>query len=102
VVVDYPTLRSVNALSGALFGLKRGVEGNTRPFTVFRDAAIEAAFASHGWRVAQRRPQFHFPMALHRMLRLAPASSALEAVARATLLTRALGSPVILRLERDA
>jgi ubiquinone/menaquinone biosynthesis C-methylase UbiE len=27
VVIDYPTRRSVNALSGALFGLKKGVEG---------------------------------------------------------------------------
>jgi len=35
VVFDYPTRRSVNAVSGLLYGLKRGVEGNTRPFTVF-------------------------------------------------------------------
>jgi len=31
VVVDYPTRRSLNVASGALFGLKRGVKGNTRP-----------------------------------------------------------------------
>ena len=31
VVVDYPTRRSVNAVSGPFFGLKQGVEGDTRP-----------------------------------------------------------------------
>jgi hypothetical protein len=36
------------------------------------------------------------------MLGLAPASRALEAAARAALLTRLFGSPVILRLERHA
>ena len=49
VVVDYPTRRSVNAVSELLFGLKKGVEGNTRPFTVFSDGEVERAFASHGF-----------------------------------------------------
>lgn len=100
VVVDYPTSRSVNAVSAAFFGLKKGVEGNTRPFAVFRDAEIEAAFAPHGLRATARRPEFFFPMALHRALGLAPVSRALEAGAKAVGLTRAFGSPVILRLER--
>lgn len=100
VLVDYPSRRSVNAFSGALFGLKKGVEGNTRPFTVFRDAEIETAFASRGFRVTARRPQFFFPMALHRALGLAPLARAAEAGASAVGLTRTFGSPVILRLER--
>ena len=70
MVVDYPTRRSVNALSGPLFGLKQGVEGDTRPFTVFSDGEIEAAFGAHGFRPAARRPQFFLPMALYRALRL--------------------------------
>jgi 2-polyprenyl-3-methyl-5-hydroxy-6-metoxy-1,4-benzoquinol methylase len=101
VVVDYPTTRSVNAVSGLLFGLKKGVEGDTRPFTVFKDAEIVAALADDGFRVSARRPEFVFPMALHRGLGLAPVSRALEATARAVGLTRALGSPVILRAERS-
>ena len=43
VLVDYPTVRSVNAFSGATFGLKKRVEGNTRSFAVFRDADVESA-----------------------------------------------------------
>jgi SAM-dependent methyltransferase len=102
VIVDYPTRRSVNAVSGALFGLKKGVEGNTRPFTVFRDAEVREAFAAAGFRPAARRPQFFAPMAVHRALGRAGLSRAMEGAARALGLTRALGSPVVLRLERPA
>ncbi len=100
VVVDYPTRRSLNVASGALFGLKRGVEGNTRPFTVFRDAEVASAFAAAGFFATARRPQFLLPMALHRALGSAPLARGLEGGARALGLTALLGSPVISRLER--
>jgi SAM-dependent methyltransferase len=102
VLVDYPTLRSVNILSEALFGLKRGIERNTRPFLVFRDRELTEAFVAHGFRPTARRPQFLAPMALHRGLDLLPLTRGIEAVGSALGLTRAFGSPVILRLERDA
>ncbi|HEY6547702.1 MAG TPA: class I SAM-dependent methyltransferase [Vicinamibacteria bacterium] len=100
VVVDYPTRRSLNLVAEGLFAVKKGVEGNTRPFTVFEDREIEAAFAAHGFRVTARRPQFFWPMALHRALGAAPFSRALEAAAAGLGLRHLLGSPVILRLER--
>lgn len=100
VVVDYPTERSVNAAAGPLFGAKKRVEGDTRPFRVFADHEIAAAFAACGFRVTGRRPQFAFPMALHRTLRVAPLSRALESAARAGGVTARLGSPVVLRAER--
>ena len=100
VVVDYPTRRSLNVASGALFGLKRGVEGNTRPFTVFRDAEVDSAFAAAGFLATARRPQFLLPMALYRALGSAPLARALEGGARVLGLTAVLGSPVISRLER--
>jgi SAM-dependent methyltransferase len=100
VIVDYPTARSANAVSGALFGVKKGIEGDTRPFRVFRDAEVEEAFAAAGFVRTARRPQFLLPMALHRGLRLASLSRALEATAHSAGLTRAWGSPVILRAER--
>jgi 2-polyprenyl-3-methyl-5-hydroxy-6-metoxy-1,4-benzoquinol methylase len=99
VIVDYPSARSANAMAGGLFGAKKGVEGDTRPFSVFRDADLEGAFARHRFRPTGRRPQFFIPMALHRALRLAPLSRASEALARGLRLVRAFGSPVILRLE---
>jgi len=100
VVVDYPTRRSVNAVAGLFFGLKRGVEGDTRPFTVFADREIETAFAAHGYSPTGRRPQFLAPMALHRAVGSAGLARALEGTAEALGLTRVLGSPVVLRLER--
>jgi SAM-dependent methyltransferase len=100
VVLDYPTRRSVNAVADLFFGLKKGVEGNTRPFTVFSDAEVEREFAAHGFLSTGRRPQFFFPMALHRGLRSARLARGLEGTAAGLGLTRALGSPVILRLER--
>jgi len=100
VIVDYPTIRSVNAMSGAFFPLKKGVEGDTRPFTVFRDEDIGEAFAAAGYVAAARRPQFFLPMALHRATGSAALARGLEGGARALGLTSALGSPVILRLER--
>ncbi len=100
VIVDYPTQRSVNAVSGLLFGWKHGVEGDTRPFTVFRDREIEAAFAAHGFAPTGRRPQFLAPMALYRALGSAGLARALEGTARTLGLTALLGSPVVLRLER--
>ena len=102
VVVDYPTRRSANALAEAFFGLKKGVEGNTRPYTVFREQQIRDAFASQGFRATGRRPQFFFPMVVHRALGRAPVSRALEGAASALGLVRALGSPVILRAERGS
>jgi SAM-dependent methyltransferase len=100
VVVDYPTRRSVNALSGLLFGLKHGVEGDTRPFRVFSDAEVAAAFAAHGLSPTGRRPQFLAPMALYRALGSASLARGLEGAARALGLTALVGSPVVLRLER--
>jgi 2-polyprenyl-3-methyl-5-hydroxy-6-metoxy-1,4-benzoquinol methylase len=100
VVVDYPTRRSVNAAAAVLFGLKKRVETNTRPFTVFRDRDVAAAFAAAGFAATTRRPQFFFPMALHRAMGRAGLARALDRAAAALGLTRALGSPVILRLER--
>ena len=100
VVVDYPTRRSVNAVSGLFFGLKQGVEGDTRPFRVFSDREVEEAFATHGLSSTGRRPQFLAPMALYRAFGSAPLARALEGAAAALGLTPLLGSPVLLRLER--
>lgn len=101
VIVDYPTRRSVNAVAELLFGVKKGLERDTRPFTVFRDSEIEAAFARHGFVATARRPQYFLPMMLHRALRAARFSRAVEGAARGLGLSRVFGSPVILRLERS-
>jgi SAM-dependent methyltransferase len=100
VLVDYPTLRSVNAAASVLFPFKKNVEGDTRPFRVFRDLEILAAFAQEGFRETGRRGEFVLPMALHRAGGLPAVSRGLEGALSLLGLHRILGSPVILRAER--
>jgi 2-polyprenyl-3-methyl-5-hydroxy-6-metoxy-1,4-benzoquinol methylase len=102
VIVDYPTRRSVNAVAEPLFSVKKGIEGNTRTFTVFADAEVKDAFVTHGFRKTARRPQFFWPMALHRALGRGSVSRGLEGATAVLGLRTLFGSPVILRMERGA
>lgn len=101
VVIDYPSSRSVNAVSDLLFGLKKRVEGNTRTFTVFRDAEVAETFARHGFAVRRSFRQFALPMVLHRAMKSRAASAGLERIARAAGLTALAGSPVVLHASRE-
>lgn len=100
LLFDYPTRRSVNAVSGLLFGMKRGVEGDTRPFTVFRDAEVAHVLRGVDFEPTTRLGEFALPMALHRAAGLAALSRTLEGLAAGIGLTKQLGSPVILRADR--
>jgi 2-polyprenyl-3-methyl-5-hydroxy-6-metoxy-1,4-benzoquinol methylase len=99
VLVDYPTSRSLNALGGTLFGLKQRVEGDARPFRVFRDGEIREAFQAADFKPAARRPQLFWPLALHRALRSPALARGLESLAAQLGLTRRFGSPVLFRAE---
>ena len=100
VIVDYATTRSFNAAADLFFGAKKQVEGNTRPFLVMEDAALSDLFRRNGFRLHRRRPQFFWPMALHRGLGSPALSRALEAAARVLGLRALFGSPVIARFDR--
>lgn len=105
VIVDFSDLRSFNALYGLLFQWKKKIEGNTRTFITFRTGEVESELARHGFgRTAQVR-QFFVPMVVHRALGkafgTAVPSRLLERVSSGLGLTRTLGSPVILRVERE-
>ena len=100
VVVDYPSIRSINIISDRLFGLKKRIERNTRPFVLFHPPQVREAFEQNGLRVTAERPQFLIPMVVHRMAGLALLSRALEVPGRLTGLTRWFGSPVIVRADR--
>ena len=101
VVVDYPTLYSVNVMTPLLFRLKKRVEGNTRPYTLFKERDLVSVFQAHGFERTQRYAEFFLPMALHRMLKAPKLSSAAERLCRVSGLSPLLGSPVVLRLERQ-
>jgi SAM-dependent methyltransferase len=101
VVVDYPSLRSVNMISNRLFAMKRSLEGPlTRPYAVYRPREITAAFEENGFRVVSEVPQFFMPMTLYRVTRSERLGRAIEWPARRLGLTRLLGSPIIVRADR--
>ena len=100
VIVDYPSLRSANIVSQHFFNFKRNIELNTRRFMTFTPRQIEEAFADHGFVIRAERPQFLFPMVLHRLANRASISRAAELPGRLFGLTRWFGSPVLVRADR--
>ncbi len=101
VIVDYPTGRSLNALSPVMSGMKRKVEGNTRPYALFGHGEVAAEFARHGFPRVVRYNEFFLPMVLHRMLKRPALSAGLERACRSLGLTAALGSPVLANFSRE-
>ena len=101
VIVDYPTGQSLNFMSAALFGAKKKIEKNTRPFILFRHRAVAAEFARQGFAAAARQGEFFLPMVLHRVLKCPSLSAALEGVCGALGLKKMLGSPVLALFERN-
>ncbi len=101
VVADYPSTRSVNQFANRFFAFKRRVERNTRPFQLFNPHEIAAEFARHGFQVRAERPQFLLPMVLYRMAGSRRLARMAERPGRWLGLTRHLGSPVIVRADRQ-
>lgn len=100
VIVDYPSLVSVNRVEKLLFGLKKAIEGNTRTYRCLTTKMIAEVCQPSGYAPDGRQRQFFLPMVIHRALKRPKLSSAMEAACRAIGLTQALGSPVILKLTR--
>jgi ubiquinone/menaquinone biosynthesis C-methylase UbiE len=101
VLIDYPAICSVNYIAPLLFKVKKGLEGNTRPYTSFKEQELLAVFHTHGFYRADRFAEFFLPMVLHRMMRFQSLSWSLEAICRVSGLTAMFGSPVILKLLRS-
>ncbi|HEY3567637.1 MAG TPA: class I SAM-dependent methyltransferase [Thermoanaerobaculia bacterium] len=101
VIVDYPDTRSFNRLYGALFAWKKAFEGNTREFRCFRPGEVIAEHARHGFGRPAVRRQLFVPMVVHRAVGRAGFSRGIERASGLLGLTRALGSPVVLRTERE-
>lgn len=101
VIIDYPAVQSVNFIAPYLFQLKKNVEGNTRPFTCFKESQLLEVFQTLRFKCSDRYPQFFLPIVLHRMMKSPTLSSILEGVWRRSGMTSLFGSPVILKVVRD-
>jgi 2-polyprenyl-3-methyl-5-hydroxy-6-metoxy-1,4-benzoquinol methylase len=97
IIVDYPTIRSFNAIAPLLFKVKKGVEQNTRPFICYQESDILSYLQTLGLTQGDRYAQFFWPMVLHRMLKSPSLSALLEGLVRPLGLSAWLGSPVILK-----
>jgi SAM-dependent methyltransferase len=95
IVLDFPSIRSANALSNALWRVKRGIEKDTRPFRCFTPHEIEGLLRARGFRQARAIPQFFLPMAFHRLHGRRLLARFLEGAPRRVGLTSLLGSPVL-------
>ncbi len=100
VIFDYPDKRSVNILYDILFELKKNMEGNTRTYTLFSRKELGRELEKNNFYAPQLRPEFFFPMVVHRKLKMVWLSKVLEFVPRICGLTNLLGSPIILRSDK--
>ena len=101
VLIEFPVKVGFNTLSRHFFGLKKGVEGNTRPYTLFDEDQICREFQKYGFSRYGRRALFFWPMALHRLHGSRSLGRLLEGMPRMTRLTERVGSPVIVRFDRE-
>ncbi len=100
VIFDYPDKRSVNIFYDMLFELKKNMEGNTRTYTLFTRRQIGYELAKNNFHNLQRKPEFFFPMVVHRKLKMVALSRFLEFVPRILGLTALFGSPIVLRSDK--
>jgi ubiquinone/menaquinone biosynthesis C-methylase UbiE len=101
VVLDYPSKSGMNALTPLLFGLKKSLEGNTRTYASFSESELRAEFARHGFVIGRSVRQFALPMVVHRVGKGAAPLRWLESLLRVVGLTALIGSPVVLRMDRQ-
>ncbi len=93
VIIDYPPLLSGNCIAPITFQIKKLIEGNTRPFSIFTHSEICSEFELNGFMLKKRHGQFFFPMGMHRLLKNRSLSSLLEKLAHTLTLRDSLGSP---------
>jgi ubiquinone/menaquinone biosynthesis C-methylase UbiE len=96
LIVDFPVKSALNALTPLLFGVKKKIEGNTRPYFNYSRSEVEAALHDLKLSRISEIRQFFFPMGLHRALKSAPFSELIEGIAKTVGATRVMGSPILL------
>jgi ubiquinone/menaquinone biosynthesis C-methylase UbiE len=100
VIVDFPPVFSVNLWQPLLFGMKRRVEGNTRPFFCYKARQLHPPLRAAGFGRFRVTKQFTLPMVVHRKAGSPGFSEALETACRRAGLTRVFGAPSVLLAER--
>lgn len=102
VVLDYPALSSAAAIQAAGRHVAHRFGATVEAYRVFSDRSIDRALRENGFRIRQDHRQFVLPIALHKMLGSASATSRIERGLGAVGLGRLFGSPVTIVAERCA
>jgi ubiquinone/menaquinone biosynthesis C-methylase UbiE len=100
IILDYPDIRSFNILYKFMFRIKKILEGNTRPFSLFSRNEIARELYQHEFGRVFYKPEFFMPMVVYRILKSVIFAQTSEYFFRTIGLTRLLGSPIILRAEK--
>jgi 2-polyprenyl-3-methyl-5-hydroxy-6-metoxy-1,4-benzoquinol methylase len=100
VVFDYPALRSAAALQAFARRAVHALGARVEPYRVLSDAAIARALSANGFRIVDVHRQFVLPIAFHKLLNSATATTRLESALARVGLARLFGSPVTIVAER--
>jgi ubiquinone/menaquinone biosynthesis C-methylase UbiE len=102
VVLDYPARWSVAAIQSAGRRLAPQLGAHVEAYRVFSDRELDDALRANGFRVVTRHRQFVLPIAFHKLLSSASATSRIERILELLGLRSLVGSPVTLLAERAA
>ena len=100
VVFDYPALVSAAALQALARRAAHAMGARVEAYRVFSDHSIRDALADAGFRFRDAHRQFVLPIALHKQLNSAAATTRVEGLLEAAGLNRLMGSPVTVVAER--
>jgi SAM-dependent methyltransferase len=99
-IVDFPPVFSANLVQPLLFGMKRQLEGNTRPYFSYDVRQLYPPLRAAGFGRFRVAKQFTLPMVIHRKAAIPAFSEVIETACRWSGLTRLFGSPSVLLAER--
>ncbi len=101
VVFDYPALSSAAALQALTRRVTHAFGARVEAYRVFSDASVRAALAKQGFRVLHIHRLFVLPIAVHKMMGSAAATSRIESALDTVGLRHLFGSPVTIVAERE-
>lgn len=94
VLFDFAPAAGLGRVEGALFGWKKKVERNTRPYERQSREEVRQAVEQSKWRVHRMTGQYLLPFALHRLFPF-PVLFPVEDLFRAVRITGRRGAPVL-------
>lgn len=102
VLFDYPALMSAAAVQSAARRLANAAGGRTEAYRVFADRAVRAVLRANGFDTTGIDRQFVLPIALHKKIGSAAATTRIERFLRSVGVNYLLGSPVTVVAKRCA